>query len=130
MASTPSFDLFGTYLHLADNGRAAPVEVTEAFWPDLMAGKRHYDGRLAMASHVTEDAPHWEMHPAGEELIYLLSGAVDFVLEEPAGEEIVALRTGANCCLVPKGVWHRFRVREAGALVFITPGEGTQHRPL
>ena len=130
MASTAGFDLIGTYLHLADGGRAAPIEVTQDFWPALMSGEQHYDGRLAMAFQVTQDAPHWEMHPAGEEVILLLSGAVDVVLEGPAGEAVVELRPGAPCCLVPRGVWHRFKLREPGALLFITPGEGTQHRPL
>ena len=128
-SAPPSFDLFGTYLHLKDGGEAAPVAVTERFWPELMAGERRYADRLMMAFRVSEDMLHWEVHPAGEEVIYLLSGAIDFILETEAGERTVPLRAGSPCLLVPKGVWHRFTVREPGALLFITPGEGTQHRP-
>jgi len=29
---------------------------------------------------MTEDWDHWEMHPAGDELIVLLSGSIDFRL--------------------------------------------------
>ena len=31
-------------------------------------------------------ADEWEMHPGGDELLYLLTGALDVVLDEPAGE--------------------------------------------
>ncbi len=128
-APSPPFDLIGTYVHLEDGGAALPVAVGADFWPELMAGKRRYDGRLVMAFRITEDTSHWEMHPQGEELLYLLSGAVDVVLEEAAGERRVPLHKG-TACLVPRGTWHRFEVRAPGELLFITAGEGTQHRPV
>lgn len=127
--STTAFDPTKTYLQLADGGRGSTIEVTESFWPDVIAGRRKADGRLMIASNVTGDVPHWEMHPAGEEVILLQSGAVDFILEEAGGERRVALRPEAPCLLVTRGVWHRFEVVEPGRLVFITYGEGTQHRP-
>ncbi len=128
-ASPSPFDLVGTYVHLEDGGGAAPVVCDADFWPDLMAGRRRYDGRLVMASRMTGSTAHWEMHPQGEELLYLLSGAVDVILEQAAGERRVAL-TNRTGCLVPRGTWHRIEVREPGELLFITAGEGTQHRPL
>ena len=130
MATESGLDLCKTYMDLADGGAARPIAVTERFWPELMSGERRIEGRLMAAFHVGEDAPHWEMHPHGEELVILQSGSVDFVLEAPEGERIVELRPAARCCLVPRGLWHRFVVREPGELLFITHGEGTQHRPL
>ena len=91
-----AFDLGSTFVHLEDGGHAELVEVTDAFWPELMAGKRRYDGRLMMTFQVRDDAPHWEMHPASEELIYLLSGALDFVLDEAGGERTLSLRAGST----------------------------------
>ena len=32
--------------------------------------------------------------------------------------------------IVPKGVWHRGIVKKPGQLMFITPGAGTEHRPV
>ena len=32
--------------------------------------------------------------------------------------------------VVPRGVWHRAAVRKRGRLLFLTFGEGTQHKPL
>jgi mannose-6-phosphate isomerase-like protein (cupin superfamily) len=75
------------------------------------------------------DWRQYEMHPAGDEVVVLLSGAVTFVLEEAAGERRVALKPH-QACVVPRGVWHRAIVDEPGAALFITRGAGTQHRPL
>lgn len=124
------FDMTGTYVHLADGGEGAAVEVGPSFWQDLMAGKREYPGRLAMVIPFETDWPHWEMHPAGEELIYLLSGAADVVLDDGETERTIALRSDAPCLLMPRGVWHRFSVIKPGAALFVTAGEETQHRPL
>lgn len=126
---TEGFDLTSTYVELADGGAGATIAVTEDFWPSLIAGERQIAERLVIASDVTEDMGHWEMHPAGEELLILMSGAVEIVLEVPEGERRVALAAG-RACLVPRGTWHRFEVREPGRLVFVTYGEGTQHKPL
>jgi mannose-6-phosphate isomerase-like protein (cupin superfamily) len=129
-SDTRAFDLARTYVHLADGGMGAAIDVGPAFWQELMTGARDYPGRLAMVASFAEDWPHWEMHPAGEELIYLLSGAADVVLDDGAKERTVALRAEAPCLLMPRGVWHRFSVIEPGAALFVTAGEGTQHRPV
>jgi oxalate decarboxylase/phosphoglucose isomerase-like protein (cupin superfamily) len=68
------------------------------------------------------------MHPAGDEVVCLLSGAIDVVLEEQHGERVVGLEPGSTC-IVPRGVWHRAIVHEPGDTLHITRGEGTQHRP-
>jgi len=69
------------------------------------------------------------MHPAGDELVYLLEGAVDMVLDEGDGERVVELR-GRSAVLVPAGAWHRAIVHEPGDVLHITRGHGTQHRPV
>ena len=55
---------------------------------------------------------HWEMHPAGDEVVVLLSGAMDFTLEihgtggsSSVKHHIVELR-GRGTLVVPQGVWH------------------------
>jgi len=124
-----SFDPTETYVHLSAANEAVAIPVTEAFWPELMAGERDFDGRLITAHEITESMAHWEIHPAGGEVLLAMSGAFDVVLDEAAEERRVALDKG-RAVIVPQGVWHRVDVREAGVLVFITPGEGTTHRPL
>jgi hypothetical protein len=44
-------------------------------------------------------------------------------------EHVVALRPG-QAVVNPAGVWHTSRVHEPGLALFITPGEGTEGRPL
>ncbi|WP_119462106.1 cupin domain-containing protein [Rhodospirillaceae bacterium SYSU D60014] len=125
----PAFDLSGTYVDLKDGGVTTPIELTADFWAELESGALRVGGRLMGAFPLTGDMTHWEMHPAGDELLYLLSGAADILLEEMGGERRIALRA-KEACIVPKGVWHRIIVRTPGELMFVTAGEGTQHRPL
>ena len=68
------------------------------------------------------------MHPAGDELLTMLAGAMDVVFERSDGEVTVSLRSGQTC-IVPRGMWHRQVVRETGQYLGITYGKGTQHRP-
>ena len=60
---------------------------------------------------------------------YTFSGRMACILEESHGERVVELRAG-EACIVPQGVWHRLLVREPGDLLFLTPAEGTMHRPI
>ncbi|WP_437605555.1 cupin domain-containing protein [Sorangium sp. So ce834] len=134
----PGFDFRSTYLHLADGGDALPIEVRPTFWQELMSGDSkaadirrvaEAGGWLVTTFHLAEDMQQWEMHPAGDEILVLLSGASDIVLQEQGGERVVELRAG-TACKVPQGAWHRFIVREPGDMLAITYGKGTQHRPL
>ncbi len=88
------------------------------------------DGFVVGAPLMTRDAPHdGEMHPDGDELLYLISGHVDVVLEEDGAERSVEMRPGQGL-VVPRGVWHKVRLREPSQLVHVTPGPGGEHRPL
>jgi mannose-6-phosphate isomerase-like protein (cupin superfamily) len=131
-----AFDLSDTYLHLGAAGDALQIAGGDAFWQALMSGDRSdpaiarvtdEPGYLIGGFRMTDDTAHWEMHPEGDEIIHLLSGAVNFVLEEPGGKRTIKLRN-RGCCLVPRGVWHRVLVRRTSEVVFITFGRGTQHR--
>ena len=87
------------------------------------------EGRLVcvIAQDATWDG--WERHPAGEELVFLLSGHVDLVQELDGVDHVVELRPG-EATINPANVWHTARVHEPGLALFITPGAGTEHRPL
>ncbi len=99
------------------------------FWETIDQRGELSRGYLMMVSTMDETWSTWERHPAGEEIVYLLSGSVDFVLDLPNGEQTVELR-GRSCCIVPRNTWHRAIVHEPGDMLFVTPGEGTTHRPL
>jgi uncharacterized cupin superfamily protein len=86
------------------------------------------EGRLVCISAQDATWDSWERHPAGEEVVLLLSGRVDVVQDLPEGERVIALHPG-EALINPTGVWHTSRVHEPGQALFITPGRGTEHRP-
>ena len=128
MTAQPPKRLTETYLELRDGGAVEKIDVTPQFWPDLQSGRRALHGRLVMASPLREDMTHWEVHPAGEEILLLLSGKMTVVLEGSPDEKF-ALQPG-EAFVVPRGRWHRLKVAEPGELVFMTEGDGTEHKPL
>ncbi|CAN5534446.1 hypothetical protein BH20ACT2_BH20ACT2_16380 [soil metagenome] len=129
MADTPAtFELDTTYLHLDEDAEVATMAVGDDFWATIDQRSELERGRLVGLFHYDADWPTWEMHPAGDEVVYLLSGAVDLVLDEAGTERVVALRA-RTAFVVPRGVWHTARVGEAGAALHITAGAGTQVRP-
>jgi mannose-6-phosphate isomerase-like protein (cupin superfamily) len=119
-------DLHTTFLHLADTAVVTPLTVGPDFWsnmpPILSTGR--------MVSILAHDADWraWEKHPAGDEVIVQLSGRMRLRLELPQGEALVDLPAG-RCVVVKRDVWHTADVLEAGAALYITEGQGTQHRP-
>jgi mannose-6-phosphate isomerase-like protein (cupin superfamily) len=87
------------------------------------------EGRLVCVMEQDATWDGWERHPAGEEVVFLISGRVDVVQELAGAEHVVELRPG-EAMVNPANVWHTARVHEPGLALFITPGEGTEHRPL
>jgi uncharacterized cupin superfamily protein len=129
-----SFDLGSTFLHLGLGATATPLPDFE--WsPSYLEGYEQrfksdgVDGRLVTVSPQESTWTYWERHPAGDEIVYLLSGRVDVVQDRDGVEVTIPLRAG-EAMINPKGTWHRGVVHEPGSALFITPGFGTEHRPM
>lgn len=120
-------DLKTTYLSLADGPEARPLDVGPDFW-ETIDQRDDLAERLIAEFSFDRDWDSWEVHPAGDEIVVLLSGAVDLVLDEPEGERSIQLR-GRGTAIVPRGVWHTANVLAPSTALHITRGEGTQHRP-
>lgn len=121
-----------TFVHLGDDdATAVPLEVTESFWPDMIAGKFDHlgPGRLVSFYEFTQSWDSWEAHPRGEELVCLVSGSMDFILEREGGQETVELRDPGAFLIVPRGAWHTATVHAPSRALVVTPGAGTTHRP-
>jgi len=82
---------------------------------------------LVSAHEFSEDWPTWEKHPAGDEMVVLLSGRAAFVLRRKSGDETIELAKPGSYVIVPRDTWHTARINEATSMLFITPGEGTQN---
>ena len=122
-----SFDPLATFVHLPDGPAATLLPVTADFWQALEARTDLASGRLISAYRFTEDWTSWERHPAGDELVFQLSGAMDFVVEDGPVERTVSLRGRAGL-VVPRGAWHTACVLEPSEAIFVTRGAGTEHR--
>lgn len=120
-----------TFVVLDDTGNAIPIAVGDRFYEKLKQQFGDFKGKR-LVSHYTfeQDWDCWERHPAGEEFVYLLSGQIDFVLEQDGGENVVSLTAPGQYILVPPGIWHTAKVHTPSSVLFITPGEGTQQRSL
>lgn len=119
---TRTFDLSRSVLGLKRDGRASLVPWESGPPPRV-------DGFVIGAPFMTRNPPHGgEMHPDGDEVLFLVSGRVDVVLEEDGAETIVEVGPG-QAVVVPRGVWHRVLLREPSQLLHITPGPGGEWRP-
>ncbi len=130
-------DLNTTYYFLEDGGRSHRIEVTPAFWEELMTD--HYrspeskrvgtgSGWLLSRYRMDQSPDHWEMHPEGDEMLILQSGRMEILLEDAPGKSRSVPLSAGETCLVPKGVWHTQKVLEPSQLLAITFGRGTRHR--
>lgn len=126
---TQVFSLDSTYIHLRPDESAIAMEGGARFWAGIEGRHDLEHGRLMGSTGQNADWSHWERHPAGDEILVLLSGELELVLDTERGEERASLKAGQTF-IVPKGVWHRGIVKKPGQLMFLTPGAGTEHRPV
>lgn len=122
------FDIDRVGTVLGPDGHAHPRDITADFYAAL---DRDFDGFKGCALVSRHEFSHawdmWEIHPAGDEIVYLLSGDADFVLWREGVEEVIRLHETNSYIVVPRDVWHTVRPRKQSAMLFITPGEGTRH---
>lgn len=87
------------------------------------------DGRLVSMHTFKEPWDSWEMHPVGDELVICTAGKITLIQEYPDGTEQVVTLTSGEYVINAPGVWHTADVSEEATVLFITAGEGTEHRP-
>ena len=87
------------------------------------------DGHTIGVVSVSGEPPHGgEVHPDGDELLYVISGRINVHLELDTGDQDIELAPG-QAQVVPRGVWHQITTIETAQLLHITPGPGGQARP-
>jgi uncharacterized cupin superfamily protein len=128
------FDLSQTFVHLGLGSTATLLP--DFSWSNEYLERLHArfasdgkEGRLVclLPQEATWDT--WERHPAGDEIVVLLAGRVDVIQDLDGVEQVVELRPG-HALVNPAGVWHTAQVHEPGSALFITPGEGTEVKPV
>jgi mannose-6-phosphate isomerase-like protein (cupin superfamily) len=117
-----TIDLSGTVIGLERATRHAVI-VEQPGGPP-----RRIDGYTVGAPWVEGEPPHdGEMHPDGDELLFLVSGRMQVMLELDDGGRVVDLGPG-QALVVPQGTWHQILTVEPGHLVHITPGPSGDSR--
>ncbi len=95
--------------------------------------ERDFDGfrghTLVMTYAFDTPWPTWEIHPHGDELVYLLEGDTDFVLRVNGADITVRVHEPGSYVQVPRNTWHTARPHAPTRMLFITPGEGTRNEP-
>lgn len=118
-----------TFVVLSPEKLAAVEPADETLYARLDRDYDNFKGHeLISCYEFSKDWPSWEVHPNGDEIVVLLAGQATFLLELDSGETSVSLDKTGSYVVVPKGVWHTAKVSETAKLLFITPGEGTQHK--
>lgn len=126
--------LSSTPLHL---GLGATVDVLPLFdgsmeWYESYSAATSadgVDGRLVSWHEFDESWDSWEVHPSGHEAVICCAGSILVIQEWPDGSvHRVQLEAGQAAINGP-GVWHTADVERHAAVLFITAGLGTEHRP-
>lgn len=127
------FDLSKTYVHLGLGSHATPIPDFE--WsPEFLGryaaeyGSDGAEGRLVMIGSGESSWTSWERHPAGEELVVVISGWMTLVQELDGVKHRLDLTEG-QAAVNPRNVWHTADITERCRTLFITPSQGTEHRP-
>mgnify|MGYP001086392842 CR=1 FL=1 len=88
--STRPIDPTLEYILLGSNGASAVVDGGEKFWSQPHERLERFGRGWLVSEYACEkDWPNWEMHPEADELVYVLDGDVELLLEKPAGVETV-----------------------------------------
>ena len=106
-----------------------PVEVSDDLYERL---ERDFDGftdrRLVSCCSFDADWPTWKIHPAGDEIVCVLSGEARLVLDYGERLEEIALDEPFAFAIVPRNTWHTARIESPCTMLLITPGEGTEKK--
>ena len=89
---------------------------------------KRIDGLTVGIVTLEHTPPHGgEVHPDGDEILYLISGKVRVTGDSDPGNPL-ELSNGQSC-LIKAGEWHQVEILEKTQLVYITPGPNGDHRP-
>ncbi len=120
-------------IHLGRGGSATcEPEFTGMEWYEAYSARHAGDGaegRLVSFYRFDESWAMWEMHPHGSEVVLCLSGRIMLHQQLADGTEQSFELGAGDYAINPPGAWHTADISDPASALFITSGEGTQHRP-
>ena len=121
------------FVHLGLGATAVPQPPFDGLAWYEGYGQRHggdgREGRLVSQYRFTESWDSWEMHPVGDEVVICVAGAITLIQEWPDGRIEKTVLGAGYYAINPPGVWHTADIDDEATAIFITAGEGTEHRP-
>jgi uncharacterized cupin superfamily protein len=124
-------DAFPVHLGRGGNASTEPIFTGDADWYASYETRHSADardGRLVSAYTFDKPWQTWEMHPAGAEVVVCISGEVTLLQEQKDGAIVAVRLISGQYVINEPGVWHTADVDAPTALLFITPGAGTEIR--
>ena len=104
-------DLTSTYTLLHSTGEVERVTGGYNFQqiPRMVQNRigKHW---LLSKHYYSSDWTEWVMHPACDELIYLLSGSMSILLDYGKHRSVVSLHSN-DVTTIPRGVWHTVKIQ-------------------
>jgi len=120
------FELKSTFVVVDSTLSCSPVEVGPALYQELDDRFSGFRQCLLVAEYSFDrDWPTWEMHPAGDEILYLLSGRAELRLWVNGETRTIPFDRPGATVVIPRGTWHTAHIQGECRILFITPGEGT-----
>lgn len=123
-------DLSQTYTLLHPTGDVEKVKGGEEFWktPRSIHDRvgQHW---LFSEQHYQNDWKEWKMHPAGDEIIYLLDGSINVIIEQANLTNTLKLRS-SGVVTIPRQVWYRIEVLDPCHVLNISRELNTKHRQI
>ncbi len=128
--ATPNLHEHPIHLGLGATAVVQPTFTGGMDWY-LAYGQRHGgdgpEGRLVALHTFSEPWTSWEMHPKGAEVVVCTDGQITLIQDIDGEHRATTLNKG-EYAINPPGVWHTADVSAPATALFITAGEGTQHR--
>ena len=122
-------NLSSTFVVVNPDLSAVPIALTPTIYEELDRRFQGFKGRVLVSCYrFDSDWESWEMHPAGDEIVCLLSGRVSFEFEGRG--HVAELTEAGSFVIVPRGTWHTAHTNVPTTMLFVTPGEGTQHKAM
>ena len=126
---SPVMSPINDYVVLSQDGNASRIEGGDQFWRLSEADLDAVGRQWLLAEFIFDtDWPNWEMHPEADELVYVLSGEANILLESERGIELVHVVAPA-LVRVPRGIWHTAKIIQSSRFLHMTMGAGTLVRP-
>ncbi len=103
-------------------------DISDSFYQELDTDFSGFKNHVLVSQFSFEEAwSTWEIHPNGDEIVFLLSGDTDLVLATDEGEVVTRVSSPGEYVIVPRDTWHTARPHAPTSMLFLTPGEGTMN---